>query len=104
MLMKAKMNFLATKVESNQFIVGFEGAVPPPNGPIILLENCDLGPLIDWLKKTQKVTGDVEDQMVTFMTHAAHGMRHLHSHTPDPVGTYFLRTMCVMHSWKKNVL
>ena len=102
--MTAKMNFLATKVDRNQFIVNFEGAVPPPNGPMILLECCDLGPLLDWLKKIHKVTGDVEDQMVTFMTHAAHGMRHLHSHTPDPVGTYFLRTMCVMHSWKKNVL
>ena len=85
LLMKAKMNFLATKVDRNEFIVNFEGAIPPPNGPMILLENCDLGPPLAWLKKIVKVTSDIEDKMVTFMLHAAQGMRHLHNHTPDPV-------------------
>ena len=85
LLMKAKMNFLATQLKPDQFIVNFEGAVPPPTGPMILLENCDLGPLLAWLKKIVKVTGDIENQMVTFMMHVAQGMRHLHSHTPDPV-------------------
>ena len=44
------------------------------------------------VKKTDKVTSDIEDQMVTFMMHVACGMRHLHNHTPDPVQTFvFMR-------------
>ena len=83
--MKAKMNFLATKLDPHEFIVGFEGGIPPPKGPMILLENCDLGPLLAWLKKHDKMTPDVENQMKTFMMHIAVGMRHLHNHHPDPV-------------------
>ena len=42
LLMKAKMNFLATPLKPDQFIVNFEGAVPPPTGPMILLENGEI--------------------------------------------------------------
>ena len=85
--MKAKMNFLATKLDPHEFIVGFEGGIPPPKGPMILLENCDLGPLLAWLKKHDKMTADVESQMKTFMMHIAAGMRHLHNQQPEPVMT-----------------
>ena len=46
-------------------------------GPIILLELCDQS-LTSWLKKIQKVTDDVEDNMINFCTDIARGMSHLH--------------------------
>lgn len=75
LLMKAKMNFLATVVPKHNNIVNFVGAVP--EGPIILLELCEQS-LKDWLKKTEKINDAEEDNMINFCTDIARGMSHLH--------------------------
>ena len=72
------MNFLATWVPKHEFIVGMLGGVPPPAGPMLLLEYCDSGTLADWLKKVVKVNGDIEEQMVTYTTQTAKAMAFLH--------------------------
>ena len=46
-------------------------------GPIILLEFCEPS-LKDWLKSNDKVTDEVEDNMINFSTDVARGMSHLH--------------------------
>ena len=77
-LMTAKMTFMASKVTTNAFVVSFLGAIPPPDGPMLLLEHCNQGTLLDWLKAVVKVTGDVEEQMNEFTQQVATGMKHLH--------------------------
>ena len=48
------------------------------SGPIILLELCSEGKLLDWLKK-QTITDDVLDSMINFTINIAAGMAHLHA-------------------------
>ena len=78
--MLAKINYMGTHSLKSPFVVSMVGAVPKPERPVMLLELCDKGPLLEWLKNIVKVTGDVEDEMVQFTTHIALGMQHLHEH------------------------
>ena len=41
--MTAKMNYFATAIPRHELIVGMIGAIPPPKGPMILMDYCDSG-------------------------------------------------------------
>ena len=89
--MLAKINYMGTKVPKNPFIVCMIGAIPKPERPMLLLEHCGVGPLLDWLNNVLKFDGDVEDQMVQFTRHIAEGMQHLHEN--EVMCPYFFTTL-----------
>jgi serine/threonine protein kinase len=78
-LMRAKMNFMGTKLRLHANIVNFIGALPEADGgPVMLLEYCDEGRLSDWLKKHQHIDGDVEENLSNFSMMIANGLMFLH--------------------------
>lgn len=75
-LLKAKMNFLASGVPFSEYIVNLMAAVQ--EGPYLILELCEMT-LKDWLGKV-KESGQTEkqDDMIQFASHISKGMAHLH--------------------------
>ncbi|XP_064614578.1 uncharacterized protein LOC135478236 [Liolophura sinensis] len=84
LLMKAKINFMASNDLDHENVVRFIGAIndDEERGPIMLLEFCEMGPLKTWLgnqKTIGKIHGDVVDRMFFIVYGVAKGMEYLAS-------------------------
>jgi hypothetical protein len=78
-LMRAKMNFMGTKLRFHANIVNFIGALPEADGgPVLLLDYCDEGRLSDWLAKHKKLDEEVEENIINFSMMIANGLQYLH--------------------------
>ncbi|KAK3109029.1 hypothetical protein FSP39_021473 [Pinctada imbricata] len=79
-LMKAKINFFATKVGKHPCVMGFEGAVMdhPDFGPVMILELCQGGTMKDWLiENKERADDEIIERLFRFSFDIARGMEYL---------------------------